>query len=154
MNIKLGTSDARNLLHEIGTMFRHLRPQIEKLDVRAGLCVDLESVEPESTDDQRKGLHVLLNYWIAHDPRIKCDTETLRHWCCMKLFGEVVAIMPDGQEMRLPARTTTRRWCHNRDTYVPSRLSRKRYSDLLEYVPMLAGDRGIVLPELKRERAT
>lgn len=153
MNLKLGTTDARNLLHEIGTMFRHLKPQIEKLDLRAGLYLDIEPVKPESTDDQREGFHVLLNYWIGMDPRLTISTEDLKEAVCKAMWGVVRLVGPGGQEKLIAARRTTRKWDTDRKRYVRSTLTREEYSALIEFVYRMAAEDGIVLPELEREDA-
>lgn len=150
MNLQLDTVDARHLLNEMGSLFPDFEPQIERLDIRAGLYVDIEPVDPISTDDQREGLHVLLTQWMRMDRRITADINDLRHWCCLKKFGAVVKTLPDGQEIKIPARTTTKRWDHNRRRYVRSKLSRSLYSELIDSVFILAAERGSVLKDLER----
>lgn len=153
MNLKIGTQDARNLINEISKSFRHLRPQLEKLDLRSGLYVDLEPVEPESTDDQREGFHVLLDHWMRMDPRITATKDELRHYICTVHFGVAVKRLPGGQEIHIPARTTTKRWDHDRKRYFPAALPRDDYSALIDLVYRMAAEDGIVLPELERDAA-
>ncbi len=150
MNLKIGTADAREFLHQMGLMFRHLRPQLEKMDVRAGLYIDVESVEPESTDDQREGFHVLIDSWLRLDPSITYSAEDLKGAVCKAMWGVVKLTGPGGQEQYIAARRTTRKWDTDKKRYVRSVLSREDYSALIDFTYQMASEDGIQLPELEK----
>ncbi len=112
--------------------------------------MDIEPVEPESTDDQREGFHVLLDHWLRMDPRITISKEDMKEAVCKAFWGVVRLVGPGGQEKLIAARRTTRKWDTDRKRYVRSSLSREEYSALIEFVCGMAAQDGIVLPELER----
>lgn len=147
MNIKLGTSDAREFLFQLGLMFRNLKPQIERLDLRAGLFVFIVPAEPQSSPEQRKGFHALLDDWWSMDPGVAVDTEALKDKVCRAMWGVCRIETKHGKEAFVTARRTTRKWDVDLKKYVPAPLSKADYSALIDFTYRMAADDGVVLPD-------
>jgi len=113
-----------------------------------GALVQIEPIEPESSDEQRDGFHVLLDKWMKMDRGISFTKEMLKTRIYIVHFGAAKLTGWSGQEELIPVRTTTRIWDYDKKRYQRKLLSVEQYSELIEFTYRVAAQDGTVLPAL------
>lgn len=161
MKLTLGTNDARTFLHETARMFRSRQHELDSIDVRMGVRVTIESVKPDYTRQEEAGFHWLLSEWLRLDPELSYSLEDLKEYVCAAKWGVVRLVGPGGQEKLIASRRTTRKWDHDamtpdgrRGAYVPTKLSREEYAELMDFTQGMAAEKGVVLPDCDKTRQT
>ena len=115
--------------------------------------VDVWADEIENSDDQREGWHLLLSEWFKLDPAIAKNVDQLKTKVLMLKFGAAKVTDQHGNETFIPLRRSTQVFDFDKGGYRRKKLSKKLYSELIEFTYELAAQDGTVLPELKRQAA-
>lgn len=154
MKLKAGTSVSKNILEFMAKVFPG--KQAECLDIwsaaQMGITVQIEPIKPQYTREEEAGFHLLLSEWLKADPGITVGVERLKEIVCRAMWGSIRLVGPHGQEEYVAARRTTRKWDSDAKDYIPSKLSREEYAELIDFVDRMAAEDGILLPKLQRKK--
>jgi hypothetical protein len=115
--------------------------------------VDIWAEEPEKSDDQSAGWHLLLGEWIKLDAFVAKNVDELKTRMLIVKFGAAKVTDQHGNETFIPVRRTTQIWNWDKAQYTRKKLSKKLYSELITLTYDMAAGDSIDLPELKREAA-
>lgn len=119
-----------------------------------GMTVTYELKRPRYSREEESGFHWLLGQWLERDTRIEnFSLEDLKEWVCAKHFGTAVKVDPDGNELPVALRRTTRIWDPDKKRYTRKLLDWDGYSELIAATYRFANERGVTLPEMKKGAA-
>jgi hypothetical protein len=157
MKLTFGTSDTRNVLEFLATMKPKEKDSLLRVwkEAHMGTTVRVDPIKPAYTRAEENTFHMLLEEWLRVDPGITIGAEHLKEMVCRAKWGIVRARAPGGQELEIAARRTTRKWDADEKDYVPSKLTREEYAELIDFVMDMAAMDGTMLtrPEKKETAA-
>lgn len=153
MKLQVGTSASKELLGILSGFFRGKREEFEQIAAQAqmGITIQVDPIKPKYTREEENTFHMLLDEWLRVDPGITIGAEHLKEMVCRAKWGVIRAVAPGGQELEIAARRTTRKWDADEKDYVPSKLTREEYAELIDFVIDMAALDGTMLtrPEKK-----
>lgn len=136
-----------------------LEPLIRKIEEICathpmGVDVVVKPVKLRYTREEENGFHWLLRQWVKMENGNSTEKaeQDKKDYVLMKYFGFIHLFDKHGNDVWLPARTTTRQWqWGSKPGYVPCKLSKSDYAELIDATKRMAADDGVVLPELEKE---
>lgn len=116
-------------------------------------ALELKPIGGVQTERQQKGWHWLLDQWLEIDPDIAANKEALKTRLLIAMFGAIKVTDKHGNESYIAARRTTQVWDWDiiPPNYRRKKLSKKLYTDLVEFTYRIAAEDGTQLPIMKRE---
>ena len=147
----MGTSVGREILTKLAHSLPGSVDELSAISDQAQLGIHLEvhPIKPQYTRAEESGFHLLLTEWLKMDPTITIGVERLKELVCRHMWGSIRLVGPGGQDEYISARRTTRKWDVERRAYVPSKLTREEYADLIEHTYRMAALDGIYLPDME-----
>lgn len=114
-----------------------------------GVEVECHEAKDAQTDEQRKGWHFLLQRWAEIDPVTTGGMEKLKTKVLLLKFGAAKVEDRHGNEALIPLRRTTQIFDWDIPGYRRKLLSKKLYTELIDFTYRLAADSGVLLPDLE-----